>query len=148
MYGGFALLTHELTHVLQYRRDGFRRKFSCEYFTGCLFGASFGGTRSVSCSIEQPAYLFQALVREDLQKDSDGKFTCPIGRRPDEQHDWGPTGAPLTDINQHNCSMEISDCYMKPKDTRPKYCKFVDNCPLDFNPSQRDTDGDGVGGRL
>ncbi len=62
---GFALLAHELTHVLQYRKKGFA-DFSCEYATQCALGLR------KECDIEKSAYEYQALVRDDQDHDADG----------------------------------------------------------------------------
>jgi hypothetical protein len=65
---GFALLAHELLHVLQYRKKGFA-DFTCEYGLNCQFG------RNRSCAIEQEAEKFQALVERDQNADGDGDFS-------------------------------------------------------------------------
>jgi hypothetical protein len=68
---GFALLAHELIHVLQYRKLGFDR-LACAYGIDCLFGAYRG------CSFEQTAEEYQAAVLIDLGEDRDG--ICGIRR--------------------------------------------------------------------
>lgn len=65
---GFALLAHELLHVLQYRKKGFA-DFTCEYGLNCAFGANR------SCAIEQEAEKFQALVQKDQETTGDGNFS-------------------------------------------------------------------------
>jgi hypothetical protein len=78
---GFALLAHELTHVLQYRQKGFA-DFTCQYATHCAFGLYQG------CEIEESAYDYQDLVLQDRQADSDGVFpptdNCPNVPNPDQ----------------------------------------------------------------
>jgi hypothetical protein len=58
---GFALLAHELVHVLQYRKKGFA-DFTCEYGLNCLFGANR------SCAIEEEADRFEDLVFTDQER--------------------------------------------------------------------------------
>jgi hypothetical protein len=65
---GFALLAHELVHVLQYRREGFS-DFVCHYWPTCGIGAELRGEVGVSCGLEQQAYMHEALVLEDLHRD-------------------------------------------------------------------------------
>jgi Domain of unknown function (DUF4157) len=65
---GFALLAHELTHVLQYRKKGFA-DFTCEFGLDCAFGAN------ESCAIEKEADNFQALVFKDQDFGGDGNFS-------------------------------------------------------------------------
>jgi hypothetical protein len=80
---GFAVLAHELTHVLQYRKKGFA-DFMCEYGLNCRFGLNR------SCAIEQEAEKFEALVLEDRQRPDkgDGVLTpvdnCPDAFNPDQ----------------------------------------------------------------
>lgn len=85
---GFALLAHELTHVLQYRKKGFE-DFMCEYGGSCFFGAR------KSCAIEQDAYKYQDLVLKDQNEDGDGIFravdNCPDRYNP-EQRDLDGSG--------------------------------------------------------
>jgi Domain of unknown function (DUF4157) len=66
---GFALLAHELVHVLQYRREGFS-DFVCHYWPTCGLAAALRG----SCGLEQQAYMHQALVLEDGFPISIAKF--------------------------------------------------------------------------
>jgi len=87
---GFAQLTHELTHVLQYRDKGLA-DFTCEYALSCRLGKNY------SCDIERKALEYEALVLDDQEQDGDGVFLP------------------------------------------------VDNCPRQFNPGQRDTNGNGLG---
>jgi hypothetical protein len=79
---GFARLAHELTHVLQYRKKGFT-DFTCEYGLNCGFGLR------QSCKIEQAAYDYEELVRQDQVDDGDGVFTqvdnCPKHFNPGQQ---------------------------------------------------------------
>ena len=111
---GFALLAHELTHVLQYRKKGFG-DFTCEYGLYCQLGADTG------CTIEQQAYIYQALVFEDVRHPDggDGTFTCAL-----EPHEWGPDN-----VNLHTCNG-------KP---------LLDNCPDDYNPEQEDYNRNKIG---
>jgi hypothetical protein len=115
---GFALLAHELTHVLQYRRDGFA-DFVCNYWPTCGIAAEFSGTGGVSCDYEQQAYMQHALVLEDIRHDGDGVFTCAL-----ESREWN-----LDNVASHTCAGKPS----------------LDNCPDTFNPDQYDTDRDGRG---
>jgi hypothetical protein len=119
---GFALLAHELTHVLQYRKKGFG-DFTCEYGINCAFGANKG------CAIEQDAYQYQALVFEDRSRDKDGVFTCSLDN-----------GA--KDCNKDTKFLDCNTIEFGPK---PNYCKHLDNCPDDFNSGQEDSDGNMIG---
>jgi hypothetical protein len=133
---GFALLAHELTHVLQYRREGFK-DFTCMYALEC--GA--GSVIDLGCPFEQQAYIMQALVQEDMKRDGDGIFTCPLGECDDEVHEWN-----ASNISQHSCTAEVQLCGLSAGDpAAPDYCATTDNCPNDFNPGQEDSDGDGRG---
>ena len=116
--GGFALLAHELVHVLQYRREGFAN-FVCEYAADCGLGAAIVGESGKSCMREQQGYIQQAVVREDIQHDGDGIFTCV----PEDQ-EW------------NSGNVALHSCVDKPP---------VDNCPDTVNPDQADADGDGLG---
>jgi hypothetical protein len=141
---GFAHLAHELMHVLQYRREGFK-DFTCVYAEACLLGALGPGTAGISCALEQQAYIFQALVLEDMKRDGDGIFTCPLGECDDEDREWRDDGI-NSNIDLHNCDAEIVLCGLSLQDpSRPDYCQFNDNCPDVFNPDQADSDGDGRG---
>jgi Bacterial TSP3 repeat len=137
---GFALLAHELVHVGQYRREGFAN-FTCVYAEECLLDAEISGTPGRSCDFEQQAYIYQALVLEDMGRDGDGIFTCPLGECDDEVREWHGDNLGL-----HNCDAEILLCGLSAGDSsRPDYCLLTDNCPNAFNPGQEDTDGDGRG---
>src|SRR5262249_17753581 len=127
---GFAVLAHELTHVLQYRRKGFG-DFVMEYARSCRLGAD------TSCAIEQDAYKHQALVLEDRKRDSDGGFTCPL-----EKERWGPDNVAL-----HSCTTnrQFLDCNAINGAPKPRFCKQLDNCPNRFNPGQEDFDNDATG---
>ena len=70
----FAVLAHELVHVLQYRRRGLQ-DFTCKYFLEC----GIGSVVDLDCPFEQQAFIYQALVLEDVKRDGDGIFTCPLG---------------------------------------------------------------------
>jgi hypothetical protein len=133
---GFAILAHELTHVLQYRRTGFA-DFICMYFLECGLAADNQG---VSCAFEQQAYIYQALVFEDMKRDGDGIFTCPLGECDDETHEWN-----VNNFDEHSCVAEIQLCGVQGGDSAPDYCQANDNCPDVYNPDQLDSDGDGRG---
>jgi hypothetical protein len=137
---GLAHLAHEIMHVLQYRREGFK-DFTCVYSETCLLGAEVSGSPGISCAFEQQAYILQALVLEDMSRDGDGVFTCPLGECDDEDREWNDVT-----ILEHNCDAEILLCGLSLGDpSRPDYCQFNDNCPNVFNPGQEDSDGDGRG---
>lgn len=75
---GFALLAHELVHVLQYRRMG-REDFMCEYADDCGLDPYIGGgVVACDCDLEQAAYRVQAMVFDDMRRDGDGIFSCPL----------------------------------------------------------------------
>jgi hypothetical protein len=128
--GGFALLAHELTHVLQYRKKGFS-DFICEYGLKCRFGAD------KSCAIEQNAYKYQALVLEDRNRDQDGVFTCPLN---DQYWDGD-------NVASHNCNTNAKflACNSNTGGPKPSYCNHVDNCPNRFNQGQEDFNKNGIG---
>ena len=116
---GFADLGHELVHVLQYRREGFT-DFICRYWQECGIGAELsGGDAGVSCGFEQQAYMYEALVNEDVQRDGDGAFTCAL-----DAHEWN-----INNVHSHSCVGK----------------ELLDNCLAIFNPDQTDSDGDGLG---
>jgi hypothetical protein len=132
----FANLAHELVHVLQYRREGFK-DFICQYSLEC----GVGGVFDFNCPFEQQAYIYQALVLEDLRRDGDGIFTCPLGECDDEVGEWD-----FDKVTQHTCSAEVALCGATlGTEDAPDYCAANDNCPDDFNPDQADSDGDGRG---
>ena len=136
---GFAKLSHELVHVLQYRKEGFG-DFICTYAIECGLGAAIAGTSGVSCGYEQQAYVEQALVYEDMKRDRDGIFTCPLGECDDDITEWGPGNS-----TSHSCVAEIFRCGLEAGDDAPDYCALNDNCPEVANPDQTDSDGDGRG---
>jgi hypothetical protein len=73
---GFAVLAHELVHVLQYRQKGLA-DFTCEYGLKCWFGYND------ACAIEQAAYKFETEVARDQRYDGDGNFSNnPAGGLP------------------------------------------------------------------
>jgi hypothetical protein len=132
----FSNLAHELVHVLQYRREGFK-DFICQYSLEC----GVGGVFDFECPFEQQAYVYQAMVLEDLRRDGDGIFTCPLGECDDEVGDWN-----FEKVTQHTCSAEVALCGATlGTGDAPDYCAANDNCPDDFNPDQADSDGDGRG---
>ena len=122
---GFALLAHELTHVLQYRKQGFL-KFVCTYATKCSFG------RDHSCAVEDAAYRTQNMVLEDRMRDRDGIFTCPLG----------PWDGSVPDCTRNPLFVACNSTTSGPK---PSYCKQIDNCPNRFNQGQEDIDGNLTG---
>jgi hypothetical protein len=137
---GFALLAHELVHVLQYRSKGFA-DFICEYTADCLAFAAIEGQAGVTCGIEQQAYVLQALILEDSKRDGDGIYTCPLGECDDEATEWN-----AGNISSHSCAAEIALCGLNAGDpSAPDYCQDTDNCPNEHNPDQADSDGDGRG---
>lgn len=83
---GFALLAHEITHVLQYRKEGVA-DFACQYAITCALGLK------QSCALEQSAYAYEALVLDDQLKDSDGDFSpvdnCPKAFNPNQRDSDG-----------------------------------------------------------
>jgi Domain of unknown function (DUF4157) len=116
---GFADLAHELVHVLQYRREGFA-DFICRYWQECGIGAEIsGGDSGVSCGFEQQAYMYQALVYDDVKRDGDGIFTCALDSR-----EWN-----AGNVHSHSCVDKT----------------LLDNCPDTFNPDQADSNGDLLG---
>ena len=115
---GFALLAHELIHVLQYRREGFS-DFICHYWQECGIAAEWKGEVGVSCGFEQKAYMYEALVYEDVIWDGDGAFTCAL-----DAHEWN-----VNNVHSHSCVGK----------------ELLDNCPAIFNPDQADSNGDGLG---
>jgi hypothetical protein len=115
---GFADLAHELVHVLQYRREGFS-DFVCHYWPTCGIAAELAGEVGVSCGFEQQAYMHEALVLDDVQRDGDGVFTCALNAQ-----EWNVNNVPL-----HSCVGK----------------ELLDNCPRIFNPDQADSNGDGIG---
>jgi hypothetical protein len=115
---GFAKLAHELVHVLQYRREGFA-DFMCHYWPTCGIAAELSGESGVSCGEEQEAYMHQALVLEDVQRDGDGVFTCAL-----EDQEWN-----VSNVASHTCVGK----------------ELLDNCPDAANPEQTDFNGDGLG---
>jgi hypothetical protein len=131
----FSILAHELVHVLQYRREGFK-DFICQYSLEC----GVGGVFDFECPFEQQAYVYQALVLEDMRRDGDGIFTCPLGECDDDVHEWSGQ-----DVLDHSCSAEVALCGVAVGDDAPNYCEANDNCPDVANPDQADSDGDGRG---
>ena len=133
----FALLAHELMHVLQYRKKGFD-DFTCEWALECLIA---GGDAAIECEIEQQAYVFHALVQEDMQRDGDGIFSCPLGECDGEGGVWDANR-----VTAHSCSAEVQLCGLTGgTPDAPDYCLASDNCPDVPNPDQLDSDGDGRG---
>jgi hypothetical protein len=126
-----SILAHELIHVMQSREEGFK-DFICKFHLECGLVED-----SHSCDIEQEAFLVQAMVYEDVGRDQDGIFTCPLGECPGETGDltW-------LSVYGHKCGAEITLCGLE---SGPDYCAGVDNCPNAFNPDQLDSDGDGRG---
>jgi hypothetical protein len=95
----------------------------------------------VSCGKEQEAYMYQAMVLEDMTRDGDGIMTCPLGECDDDVREWNPNN-----VDTHSCDAEILLCGLSLGDPdAPDYCEFNDNCPDEFNPDQLDSDGDGRG---
>jgi len=132
----FSILAHELVHVLQYRSKGFK-DFICMYSLEC----GLGSVVDLDCRFEQQAFIYHALVREDMRRDADGIFTCPLGECDDEVHEWN-----LGNIDEHSCSAEVALCGVTlGTPDAPDYCAANDNCPDVANPDQTDTDGDGRG---
>ena len=132
----FAILAHELVHVLQYRREGFK-DFICKYSVEC----GLGGIVDANCRFEQQAFIYQALVREDMRRDGDGIFTCPLGECDDDVHEWTKDN-----IGEHSCSAEVALCGVTTgTPDAPDYCAANDNCPDVANRDQADSDGDGRG---
>ncbi len=132
----FAVLAHELVHVLQYRREGFK-DFICKYGIECGLGSIVG----TDCPFEQQAFIYQALVLEDMKRDGDGIFTCPLGECDDEVHEYTPFN-----IDEHSCTAEIALCGVNlGTPDAPDYCQANDNCPDVPNRDQADSDGDGIG---
>ena len=137
---GFSLVAHELVHVMQYRREGYA-DFICMYTLECGLGAEISGEVGVSCGFEQQAYIYEAMVFEDMSRDGDGIMTCPLGECDDDVREWGPG-----DADTHVCDAEILLCGLTFGDPdQPDYCEANDNCPNDFNPGQEDADEDGRG---
>jgi hypothetical protein len=134
---GFALVAHEIVHVMQYRREGFA-DFICQYALECGLGAEIAGEPSLACGFEQEAYIYMALVREDMSRDGDGIMTCPLGECDDDVREWNSA-------SRHHCDAEILLCGLTVGDDQPDYCATNDNCPNDFNPLQEDDDADGRG---
>jgi hypothetical protein len=133
---GFAILVHELIHTMQYRREGFK-DFICMYSLEC----GLGGLIDLECGFEQQAFVYQALVLEDMRRDGDGIFTCPLGECDDDVHEWN-----YGNVGFHSCVAEVQLCGASAGDpSAPDYCEFNDNCPDVFNPDQADSDGDGRG---
>ncbi len=99
-----------------------------------------GGLIDLDCRFEQQAYIYQALVLEDMRRDGDGIFTCPLGECDDDVREWNQGN-----IDQHSCVAEIQLCGLGVGGSLPDYCAANDNCPNDFNPGQEDSDGDGRG---
>jgi hypothetical protein len=132
----FSTLAHELVHVLQYRREGFK-DFICQYSLEC----GVGGVFDFECPFEQQAYIYQALVLEDMRRDGDGIFTCPLGECDDDVHEWNGEN-----VVNHSCSAEVALCGLAVgTGDAPDYCAANDNCPDVANPDQTDSDGDGRG---
>jgi hypothetical protein len=121
----FALLAHELTHVLQYRKKGFS-EFVCEYGLKCKLGLDKG------CAFEGDAYRYQNMVLEDRMRDRDGIFTCPLG----------PYDNVSPDCNKN---AKFIACHSTTPGPKPAYCKHYDNCPNNFNPGQEDFDKNIIG---
>jgi hypothetical protein len=115
---GFGILAHELVHVLQYRQEGFA-DFVCHYWPTCGIAAELTGDGGVSCGLEQQAFMHEALVLEDVQRDGDGIFSCALAAQ-----EWN-----LGNVASHTCN------------DKP----LLDNCPDRVNPGQEDADGDGMG---
>jgi hypothetical protein len=140
---GFAQLVHELTHVMQYRREGFD-VFACKYALDCgLADFLTPGTIGVDCRWEQQAYIHQAEAREDVTRDADGVFTCKVGASRDHAHEWNPDN-----IKDFSCSSVVAQCgQFDPGSVagaiRSLFCG--DNCPDVYNPDQTDADKDGLG---
>jgi len=127
----FAILVHELVHVMQYRSKGFK-DFTCLYSLECGLGAVV----DLECSFEQQAFIYHALEREDMRRDGDGIFTCPLGECDDEAHEWN-----LGNIADHSCSAEVALCGVTlGTPDAPDYCAANDNCPDVANPDQVDTE--------
>jgi hypothetical protein len=132
----FAVLAHELVHVLQYRREGFK-DFTCKYFLEC----GIGSVVDLDCPFEQQAFIYQALVLEDMKRDGDGIFTCPLGECDDEVHEYN-----AFNVDEHTCTAEIALCGVNlGTSDAPDYCQANDNCPDVANRDQADSDGDGIG---
>jgi hypothetical protein len=136
---GFGILAHELVHVLQYRREGFA-DFICKYTLECGLGALVPGNSGLSCRFEQEGYVLQALLIEDMRRDGDGIYTCPLGECNDEGGDLH-----FGNVGFHSCIVEINLCGQVVGEEAPNYCDTNDNCPDVFNPGQEDSDGDGRG---
>jgi hypothetical protein len=132
----FSVLVHELVHVLQYRREGFK-DFTCKYSLEC----GGGGIFDLSCAFEQQAFIYQAMVLEDFRRDGDGVFTCPLGECTSDAHVWDKDN-----VYDHSCSAEVALCGLTVgTGDAPDYCAANDNCPDVANPDQADSDGDGRG---
>jgi hypothetical protein len=84
--GSFETISHELTHVLQYRKKGFAT-FACEYGLRCGFG--YKKDSAHLCQLEDAAYTFEDLVKVDQQNDKDGVFqsidNCPDRFNPGQE---------------------------------------------------------------
>ena len=133
----FAILAHELVHVLQYRKEGYK-DFTCMYALECGAWSTITGD---SCAFEQEAFIYQAMVLEDMKRDADGIFTCPLGVCGEDTHEWN-----LGNVGTHSCSAEVALCGVTSgTPDAPDYCAANDNCPDVYNPDQTDTDGDGHG---
>jgi len=136
---GFGILAHELVHVLQYRNEGFA-DFICKYSLECGLGDLIPGNSSVSCRFEQQGYVLQALLIEDMRRDGDGIYTCPLGECNDEGDELH-----FGNVGNHSCFVEINLCGLVGGEDAPDYCEANDNCPDAFNPGQEDSDADGRG---
>lgn len=105
-------------------------------------GATAFGSRALilafsGTGVEQQAYITEALVLEDMRRDRDGIFTCPLGECDEEGREWSPSN-----LGCHNCVKELALCGSP---AAPDYCGGNDNCPDSPNPDQADGDGDGRG---
>jgi len=75
----FALLAHEIYHVMQARAHGESiGEWICGYFDNCIEISDLKFKENITCDTEQKAYRFQHYVYTDLKMDRDGVPNCKL----------------------------------------------------------------------